>query len=224
MAQRFLALAGLADLPISTIRQAAPDLAVVVNRPGLLVLADPDLPSLLFPGGGVILGPVFAAGGGNRITVWSREAARTVEASRGGHLVHAYWGGYVAFLPTSDRLDVVRAPFGELPCLVSTAANSTVLASDVALLRLAGLAPPTVDWTEMTRFLGEPDTRSSATCLAGVDELRGGERLTIGVKRSTETLWDPWSFCTAECRIDDTEEAVRRVYGTTLAVVGQRVR
>jgi asparagine synthase (glutamine-hydrolysing) len=97
-------------------------------------------------GRGIILGSLFARGAVQPIRELDAAEQARIGATRGGHLIERYWGRYVAILSASDgpRVDIVRAPLGELPCYVIEIEGATVIASDVALLIAFGLFTPTI--------------------------------------------------------------------------------
>lgn len=219
MACRYLALVAyeapaIARMPRAAAAVAArfPELVRVRESSGLSILADASPAPLLDPAQGIILGQVFTMGHRGALdALWQGAPARIV-ASGGQHLIDAFWGGYVAILTPSDarQVAIVRAPLGDLPCYQAQAGGITMMASDTALLLASGLIEPAIAWPALARQLLAGDMRLSETCLEGVRELRGGERLTIGPDGAKlETLWSPWTF--AARPIADRAEAVRRV-------------
>lgn len=174
---------------------------------------------------GLLLGLVFPRGRNEAVTAVDTETERSIFSSRGEWLIRAHWGAYVAILESSqaDGIDVIRAPLGDLPCYVLTTGLGVFLASDIDLLvSLAGYDPVVV-WPMVARHLAMPDLRNRATCLEGVDELAGGERLGLGRGAPTiEALWSPWAFVDASQRITDRLEAVERVRGAIQTAVRSR--
>lgn len=176
-------------------------------------------------GRGIILGSLFARGVVQPIRELDAAEQARIGATRGGHLIEHYWGPYVAILsaPDGQRVDIVRAPLGELPCYVLDVEGATVIASDVALLIAFGLFTPTIAWDEVARHLATRDMRSPATCLRGLRELPGGERLGIaGGKKAVEPLWSPWIFADRSRQVDDADEAARRLRDAALECVAAR--
>lgn len=176
-------------------------------------------------GRGIILGSLFARGVVQPIRALDAAEQARIGATRGGHLIEHYWGRYVAILsaPDGQRVDIVRAPLGELPCYVLDVEGATVIASDVALLIAFGLFTPTIAWDEVARLLATRDMRSPATCLRGLRELPGGERLGIaGGKKAVDPLWSPWIFADRNRQVDDPDEAARRLRDAALECVAAR--
>src|SRR3546814_9518860 len=86
------------------------------------------------------------------------------------------------------------------------------LASDVDLLvAFAGYAP-VIDWPVLAQHLAAPDLPRRRTCLEGLDELGGGERLSdVAGCRTIDTPWSIWDFAAPDKRLTDGREAILRV-------------
>jgi asparagine synthase (glutamine-hydrolysing) len=230
MADRFLATiardpAAWPGLRTAICNHAAtlPGFARLIDRGRLLLIAEPPKVSLLNPTHGSILGTLFAAGTASPVTMLPDATQTLVTGSGGAHLIQAYWGRYVALWTGSDdgSVQVLRAPLGELPCYYVVRPDAVMVASDVSLLTTLGGARPKVDWDALARQLVAGDMRRAETCLSGISELQGGERLTAGRDGVTVTpLWSPWRF--AERRIDDHNEAVHRVRDSVRTCVAAR--
>lgn len=180
---------------------------------------------LRLEGRGIILGSLFARGAVQPSQELDAAVQARISATRGVHLIEHYWGRYVAILNERDgqRVDIVRAPLGELPCYVVEIEGATVIASDVALLVAFGLFTPVVAWAEVARHLATRDMRGPETCFGGLRELPGGERLSIvGGKTVVEALWSPWAFADRGRQVDDADEAARRLRTTALECVAAR--
>jgi len=197
-------------------------LSVVLDTVGLIVAVAPATRTLMLANKGLVIGSVFAPGSRQPLETASPAAAAAILGSAGGHLVDAYWGDYVAVLQRDGDIVLVRGPFGHLPCLHATQAGGLIAASDVDALRLAGVAlSPARD--AITRQLLAGDLRQNATCLSGIEEVRGGDRLTVsGKTRRREHLWSPWTFVATARRIGDQTEAERRLRDQALSCVAQR--
>jgi asparagine synthase (glutamine-hydrolysing) len=114
----------------------------------------------------------------------------------------------------------VRAPFGWLPCLIARSDGLTLIASDVELLAATGLYRPRVDLAATVRHLAAGDVRRGETCLAGLTELRGGDRWSS--RDGVASLWSPWQIADQPFGLDDPAEARRRVRETVISCVAQR--
>lgn len=172
---------------------------------------------------GRLLGAVFRRGEQTPATEVSQGEARAILASGGKALIDRFWGAYVAILPDpAGRTHIVRSPFGDLACYYANCPAGTFLASDIDLLtRVAGVAPG-IDWQAIARQLIAPDIRRDATCLAGITELAGGDRLTIGDAAGRDTLWTPWTFVARERRCDDAARAAAMLVDTICQAVAAR--
>ena len=163
---------------------------------------------------GIILGSLFErteTGAVKRIEATEQQRIRS---SCGDRLIKRYWGPYVAVLhdPYECSVDIVRAPLGELPCYFTTIPNAIIISSDVETLVACGAFLPMVDWGEVTRQLFLPDLRNSDTCLSGLREVAGGERLRVGRNRIvSDTLWSPWEFVGRDASGGDASEAAIRL-------------
>jgi len=179
--------------------------------------------SLLEFAGGMVVGPLFDRRTSQIVRTVDAVEARRIVVSRGRRLIERYWGGYVAILAAADgKTLIVRAPFGELPCYRLTLRDATVCASDVGLLVDAGFMRSSLALEAVIRELAWRDFRTSETCLAGVEGLRGGDRLTIAGRDSRiEPLWSPWQFASPR---DDlpSEQMAARVRREAVACVTAR--
>jgi len=188
---------------------------------GLLILADrPVLPV----GSGAVLGDLYERGGRTAARAVDAPEQTAIAATRGQRLTDLYWGSYVAFLPApaDPRIDVVRAPFGDLGCLVVETRGATLIASDMASLMTLVDAKPAVDWRQVARHLVLGDAEPGTTCLDGIGALRGGERLTVTDRREPAILWSPWSHV-ASSPVTDRHEAATRLRDTVRMSVRARL-
>src|SRR3546814_3410820 len=75
----------------------------------------------------------------------------------------------------------------------------------------AGYAP-VIDWPVLSQHLAAPDLPRRRTCLEGLDELGGGERLSdVAGCRTIDTPWSIWDFAAPDKRLTDGREAILRV-------------
>lgn len=173
---------------------------------------------------GAIAGSIFRRGAAGPVAALTKADADLVQAGKGQYLADAHWGGYVALIESEESVSVLRAPLGDLPCFIAEGADGSAIASDIALLALAGCRMA-VDYSALARHLAAPDLRRAETCLAGVTELQGGLRLALGGEvRRPEDIWSPWRFATLERRIDDPNDARRRVRDAVLHAVSLSCR
>ena len=196
------------------------------DTPHILVLVERETRVLeLADGCGVIIGEMFDRGDRRALTHLDADASQDIVASGGGKLMQRYWGGYIAFLPghETDAPIVVRAPLGDLPCLHAGLDTSLGVASDLTMLRQVISSPWAIDWPELGRYLMAPDVRRPRTCLAGVEELQGGDRLAFADRAvRIDTLWSPWMFVAPDRTIIDVAEARARLRGAVDLAVAAR--
>jgi asparagine synthase (glutamine-hydrolysing) len=185
-----------------------------VFEAGMLSIAASACRPLVLEGTGAIIGSLFRRGALRRADRLEVEETARIAASRGGDLMERYWGPYLAILasPDGSGADVVRAPLGELPCYFARHEEAIVLASDAELLERFGFYRPAVAWDAVVRGLAVRDVRTPETCLLGLAELPGGQRLEIaGGQTRTCELWSPWRFAARGkqiARIGEAAEAV----------------
>ena len=195
--------------PIARLRNRLPTLRTTTT--GRVTIAAIGVPVLEFAGGAII-GPLFDRDGRSMTKIEPSEARRIV-TSGGQRLIERYWGGYIAVLEAENGdLTLVRAPFGELPCFWLALQDGFACASDAGLLTQAGLLRPTIAWDAVVRELAWRDFRGAETCLAGLNGLHGGERLTLGGKSSRlDALWSPWASALAgeDGTADELPERIR---------------
>lgn len=175
-------------------------------------------PAIGFPYG-AIAGTIVRLGDRAPTPSLSDADGALIRASKGRYLTDAHWGGYVTLIEDDDSVSVLRAPLGDLPCLLAEGADGLAIASDVTLLELVR-GRPGVDYSALARHLAAPDLRTAETGLTGVTELQGGLRLELADDQSrTVEVWSPWRFAKPERRIDDPAEAQRRLRGAVLHAV-----
>jgi asparagine synthase (glutamine-hydrolysing) len=201
---------------------AASELVCALNTRLLTVLVDPALAVVPIDKCGLVLGAIMTPG---RACVSNLSASRdAIFQSRGQHLVDRYWGGYVAVFDSGETVDIVRAPFGWLPAFHVSNAGLTAIASDLDTLIDTGLCHPRLDPDGLARHLLLPDIRRRDTCLLGVRELRGGDRMTAGDRMVEESLWTPWRYLSEKRQYSDREEAFRQLRDMTVYCVRVRTR
>ncbi len=141
---------------------------------------------------GFVIGTIHERGRAAALRAFDPETVRAVIASSGEWLIRAHWGSYVALIAARERdsLELVRAPLGELSCFVVESVFGLFVASDVDLLQRFADYDPQIDWNGLARQLAAGDLCGRRTCLIGVEELSGGERL---IDRAGErSIDEPW--------------------------------
>lgn len=215
MTDRFALIVARSPAELAGLTHSAPPLpGWATHRPAqhVLLFAAPDARLLVWPRG-ILVGTLFARGARVPLDRLAPADIALIEAKGGSALIDCYWGAYVACLIGAEgEIGIVRAPFGDLPCLWHADENRVVLASDPELLARHGVATAPSP-ARLAFYLGRPDYLGNATCLADIDELRGGEMLAIraaGTPRP-QPLWSPWRFAgdTPRLLIDPRDAASR---------------
>lgn len=193
----------------------------------LALVAAPNSPIALGREG-FVLGEIYERGRAAGMATINDTDARLIVQSCGQRLIQGHWGSYVAFLASRDRdrLEVLRAPFGNLPCYYFETAYGLFVASDIDLLVCFAQFEPRVAWCHVAETLVADDLARRATCLDALSELSGGERLIhSGANWSIDAPWRIWDFTAREHRLEDPDDAVRRVRDAVkLAVAGRASR
>jgi asparagine synthase (glutamine-hydrolysing) len=202
---------------------ACEDGRILLERSGLILfVVGPGVSKL--GEDGALIGSVFTRGAASGVTLDEGDQQAAV-ASRGASLIRRCWGGYVAVLSDAEAgsVDILRAPLGDLACYWTSIEGMMLFASDLSLMRAAGMPSPSIDGAALARHLAAEDIRRSETCLEQVRELPGGQRITVeGGRCKLDTLWSPWIFAAPERQLSDAEEAARRVRDAALHCVGAR--
>ncbi|WP_054132173.1 asparagine synthetase B family protein [Novosphingobium sp. AAP1] len=175
---------------------------------------------LVHAGGHVVIGELFDRHGTQPASMLDEAVWTAIVRSCGAVLIERNWGSYVAFTTGDEAVAIVRSPLGDLGCYHAQVGDTLVVASDLALLAALGCRFP-VDPGALARHIAYPEWRRSETCLNGLRELRGGDRLLVtadGVKCAT--LWSPWHFVDRDQVIDDATLAA----GTLRDAVQRAVR
>ncbi|WP_232491731.1 asparagine synthase-related protein [Novosphingobium kaempferiae] len=210
------------DLP-ARIGGDAPCTQLHTRRAAIAVLGAPILD---LGAGGVIVGDVFDTASMQAVSRINGAFSERIVQHGPRHLIETCWGGYVAFLEgTDDTLRIVRAPLGDLPCFLVETQDAWILASDMDILRDAGLWQPAIDWDQLRIHLAAPELLGPATCLQGVSELRGGQTLALSSRgRSDCAAWSPWSFASRQNHVEDAGEAAMLVEAAVRGCVVARAR
>lgn len=229
----YLAIAGQSD-PFGVKRLieervlAAAGMRRVWSSPCLTLLSDSDRPILLDESRGVILGPVYTYPPAARaMNAPGKEESEAIAQTRCDRLIERYWGNYIAFLGECEgkAAQILRAPFGTLECLMLHHRGITLLASDLALLKMAADRTFAPDWEMIAGHLLTDGLRQARSCLQGIEELLWGERLVVsgaGVMR--EQAWSPWQFARQRRPAMRPETAADVLRETAIAVVGAQAR
>ncbi|WP_374414931.1 asparagine synthase-related protein [Novosphingobium colocasiae] len=225
--RRFLALlaAGTGPLPsgrIERARKAAASVAPLIEGDRFMLWSD-HRHRIVQAGSHAMIGELYDRDSTRQESALDDAAWTAITRSRGAKLIERYWGGYVAFTSGGKGVTIVRAPMGDLGCYHARDGDVVLVASDLALLSDFGCRFA-IDPGALARHIAYLEWRRSETCLDGVEELRGGDRLLVsanGVER--ETLWSPWAFAARDRMIDDAGEAADAVRNAVHLAVRARI-
>lgn len=212
--RRFLALVAPTAEPlppgrIDRARKAATSLTPLIETDRFMLWSN-HRHGIAQAGSHAIVGELFDRGSTRPETTLDDAAWTAIAQSRGQKLIERYWGSYVAFTTGDKGVTVVRAPMGDLGCYHARDGGVLLVASDLPLLSDLGCRFA-IDRAALARHIAYPEWRRSETCLDGVEELRGGDRLLVSANGvECETLWSPWAFARGRV-IDDPGEAARAV-------------
>ncbi len=200
------------------------DLSVVCDRDSLLVAATSDTPVLPLGEKGLVIGHVYAAGIAGHLTAFDPVHATSISTSCGARLAEAWWGDYVAIIQRdSGETALLRSPLGRLSCLFRRTATGLIAASDLDMLQVATGTRPSLDYPAIVRQLMVGSMRRPATGIAQVEEVQGGDRITVtpsGLSR--KAVWSPWTFVQPDRLIHDEEDACTRLRHTARACISAR--
>lgn len=215
---RYLAVIARKRQSLASFRDRLPELLATYR--GSRVILDEERVAVIAIGrsvqyvgpGAVLIGSIFARGHDGPVSLSEREREAVVD-SRGASLVSRRWGNYVAVIGVDpDAVTIVRAPFGELPCYWAEHQERVYVASDLPLLGALASGAWSIEPGALARYLAAGDVHASETCLAGVRELSGGQRLTVLPEGAFEdTLWSPWTYASEARQIASAEDAARRL-------------
>lgn len=170
--------------------------------------------------GGVILGKLF-----NRhhdqhaisqsIKLNAQEGQRIV-ASGGQHLVDHYWGSYVAMIHdrSASKHHVFREPTANMPCYHTRFREVDVFFSHIEdCIRFLPIRF-SINRNYLTRWLIIGRLLRRDCGLEGVEDMRGGERLTLSQGNITRAvLWDPVQIART-ARFEQPDEAAEALRST----------
>ena len=180
----------------------------------------PDTPTLSVPGRGMIVGKIFTQEGR---AVTDACSLGNFSGRLDDHLLHHYWGEYVALLIDRDNpheLIILRDPSGGVPCVYALRNGHGFVTSDVSLAVELGLYRRQVDWNSIAHGLHFPYRRTERTALLGVHELLPGCALNLSRSgASVSVAWSPWNFVARNIRHNDPHAATDEVHKAVSTVV-----
>lgn len=153
--------------------------------------------TLLDQDAGIILGQLFSKSCHDHTEAMDRldgTKTKAIVSSNGEELIRGYWGSYLAIIADKRHhtFHVIREPTGNFPCNQTAYRGLRLLFAEAG--DCASFIPITFNANRayLTRWLIFTGISGRETGIQGVEEVLGGERLTIsGVDLTRKTLWDP---------------------------------
>ncbi|WP_162177381.1 asparagine synthase family protein [Novosphingobium resinovorum] len=150
---------------------------------------------------GVIIGHLFTRSlPSARVVRLTHEQVGRIRKTSGASLLQDFWGGYVAAVRSQDgEILVIRDPSGAMPVFWTIDGARLLLMSEIGDAHLVSEVSPSVDPARLAAFLWAPHLIGAQTCLTGVRELLGGQKLSWrnGDCRTSE-VWSPWDYVVPE--------------------------
>ena len=169
-----------------------------------------------------IVGSVYSGLEGRRLETLTDALGVAACQTRGASILRDLWGRYVAFVidETNGRIDIVRDPSMGVPCYRIGSASAVAIASDLDLLLDTDLCTAEIDWAGVCDHLRWHQLRGARTCINGVQELLGGERLSVAAGVTTcDAAWSPWTFAARDARIEDWDLVTTLLHETVQGCV-----
>jgi len=194
---------------------AEPDLAEQIRyRDGWKVVSDESQAIVAAPhalevkrvGRAIVLGPTFERGDPGVADEPTLAAA---------DFTQRFWGAYVAVLPETTGIVVMRDPSGRMPCFSTCWRGWRVFVGDLEDLIALGWRPSGIAWSVLGELLQEPRMHDGRTALNGVRELLPGQ--SMGQSGQLNLAWSPGAFTHDDMAVDDARKCVRE---TVLSCVG----
>jgi asparagine synthase (glutamine-hydrolysing) len=169
---------------------------------------------------GIVLGTLFNRNSINyaiRPSINFNDAeSELIATSRGQHLIDQYWGSYFAIIcdTESQARHIFRDPTSSIGCYRINHRSIDIFFSSID--NCVNFLPIsfTVNKRYLARWLMHSQLMSSDCGIEDVEELRGGERLTLsGDATSRQVIWNPAEIA-RRARFDDPHDAARKLRST----------
>jgi len=184
------------------------------------VFVSGDVPTLVIPGHGVIIGQIFTRSGQPILQRLDIDGSACKLAD---HLLQNIWGDYLAVLTDRDdrlAITLLRDPSGAVPCFYSLSEGEGFFTSDIGLAVDLELYRKEVNWQAIAHSLNFPYLKTTRTALKCVSELLPGSMLTYrGSDVSARSAWSPWRFVEKGVRHKDPRMAAEYVRAAVSNVV-----
>ncbi|HEV8406737.1 MAG TPA: asparagine synthase-related protein [Sphingomicrobium sp.] len=200
-------------------RAARCGLEIKLERPSVLILADPQTP-LVTGGDRVLIGQIFD-GPSERVADLDSVFTNQDPIPRAG-----FWGNFLALGANESAPFVYRDPSGSIPAYEIVTHDGAVFVSDAELACSLGLLErPEVDLSFAVHWLQFPFLRSERTGLRGVRELLPGSiRRLRGGSWLSEPGWKPWDHVRLPRGRSSFDQFARELRRITLISVAAQVR
>jgi asparagine synthase (glutamine-hydrolysing) len=188
------------------------------------VLAPADTPTMLIPGGDILVGHLFMADGTPLGHAQQLPVAMS-QAQLRAFVVNHCWGDYVLIQSSRNgsrgpELTITRDPSGGVRCVYASSEQRAFATSDLPFATQCGLYHRRIDWDFIAHCLVYPHLMTARTGLAGVRELLPGHTLQLRPSSITSAqVWSPWDFVAAKRRHADAEEAAACVRHSVMTAV-----
>jgi asparagine synthase (glutamine-hydrolysing) len=147
---------------------------------------------------GVTLGLLFRRNANNADDTTSASLTssdvRKIQETKGRHLVHQFWGRYVAIVKeqSGQVVWVLRDPTGSLPCFVTQAGGVHVVFSDVKDCLRLNVLDLSINWNHIAAYLWYDRLIGKDTALQNVWQVQAGECVTLDAAPPTAAFyWNP---------------------------------
>lgn len=122
-------------------------------------------------------------------------------------IIKSFWGGYIAFLVSEDRISVLRDPSGAVPCFFTERLGRLQFFSDVEDLASQLSGKVSIDMAALAKRWAYPKVSLRPLPLTGIEEVLPGQMVSVqrSGTRQIKSVWLPEDF--AKENITDLERA-----------------
>lgn len=200
-------------------RATAAGLEIEVERPSMLILADPQTP-IIASSECALIGQIFDEDGRRQIDLDSALSYQDPMPRAG------FWGNFLLLCANEHAPFVYRDPSGSIPAYEISADAGQIFLSDAELAGSLGLIEaPKLDLSFAAHWLQFPFLRTERTGIRGVRELLPGSvNRRRGGRWLSESGWRPWDHVRPAQRNTSFEQFAQELRRITLKSVPAQVR